>query len=87
MDCPHKGPVTQKKLPFDDIIMKFSMKGLDQVWRKTDKKEIRYRPEIWRHDGQHHGADHCFTYSGRDKVGGILQATFSNTFSLHDFFF
>ena len=66
---PHKGPVTRKIVPFDDVIMKFG----HQIAKAVGLFEYK------RHNlpNLHVMLTHC----DRDKIAAIFQMTYSNTFS------
>ena len=84
-DSPHKGPVTRKKLPFDDVIMLLYNVFLVNEIAVPHMGTIRY-PH--RHGLGLHRSHQCFachtvplTHLPLDKMAAISQTIFSCAFS------
>ena len=84
VNSPHKGPVTRKMFPFDDVIMpSFQWKGSMRDWHivsgptRMSKESCQVQPP----DGAWCYNISALTHWGRDKMAAIFQTTFSNWFS------
>ena len=87
VNSPHKGPVTRKMFPFDDVIMyPYSLEWF--YWRWSLCQWInangwacyRYVPKHNRIQ-QSVNKTMCLTHWGRDKMAASFQTTLSNGFS------
>ena len=69
VNSPHKGLVTRKMFPFDDVIMSFIS---DHVWGRLVMVSVSALLVFYAYS---------LTHQGRDKMAVVSQTTFSNTFS------
>ena len=82
LDSPHKGPVTRKMFPFDDVIME----RYCRIWNRSPTLYVCWRPrhlqtQLWQNSDPVFTRDRHLAHLSLDKITAFSQTIFSSALS------